>query len=67
MRNPHHELQARKYAEGNPVKAGLVSAARDWPWSSARFRDEYCRLVLQSQQGANVTERGTSRPAAAPK
>jgi REP element-mobilizing transposase RayT len=63
MRNADHELQARNYAERNPVKAGLVSAAKDWPWSSARFRDEYGRLVLKSH---NVAERGTSRPAGAP-
>ena len=57
MRNANHELQARNYAERNPVKAGLVSGARDWPWSSARLRDEYGRLVLES---SNVAERGTS-------
>jgi REP element-mobilizing transposase RayT len=63
MRNSNHELQARSYAERNPVKACLVSAAKDWSWSSARYRDEYGRLVLESH---NATERGTSRPAAAP-
>src|SRR5205823_6383836 len=63
MRDPNHELQARNYAERNPVKAGLVSAAKDWRMSSARCRDEYGRLVLEP---TNVTERGTSRPAAAP-
>ncbi len=46
MRDAKHQLQARNYAENNPVKAGLVSSARDWPWSSARFRDAYGRLVL---------------------
>jgi REP element-mobilizing transposase RayT len=61
MRNSNHELQARNYAERNPVKAGLAAAARDWPWSSARLRDEYGRLVLEPH---NVAERGTSRPAA---
>lgn len=40
MRDADHELQTRKYIESNPVKAGLVKAARDWLWSSARFRDE---------------------------
>jgi putative transposase len=25
----------RGYIEGNPVKAGLVAAPEDWPWSSA--------------------------------
>jgi len=47
IRNANHELQAQNYAERNPVKAGLVSAARDWPWSSAHFRDEYNRLLLE--------------------
>jgi putative transposase len=26
------------YVENNPVSAGLVEAAEQWPWSSARFR-----------------------------
>ena len=26
------------YVESNPVKAGLVGAQEQWPWSSARFR-----------------------------
>ena len=37
------EVQLAKavhYTEANPVKAGLVREARDWPWSSARLRDE---------------------------
>ena len=25
-----------KYIEMNPVRAGLVKKARDWPWSSAK-------------------------------
>jgi len=48
MRSPEHELLARNYAELNPVKAGLVRAAKDWPWSSARFRDEYGHLRFES-------------------
>ena len=40
MRDSQHELQARNYAEKNPVKALLVREPKDWPWSSARFRDE---------------------------
>ena len=46
MRDAAHELQARHYAEKNPVKAGLVRESKAWPWSSARFRDLYGRLVL---------------------
>jgi putative transposase len=33
-----HLLAALRYVELNPVKAGLVERAPDWPWSSARAR-----------------------------
>jgi len=46
VRNGEHELRARRYIENNPVKAGLVSFAKDWPWSSARYRDGYGRLCF---------------------
>ena len=32
-----HLLAAARYVEMNPVKAGLVQRAEDWPWSSAGF------------------------------
>jgi len=31
-----HLLAATRYIALNPVAAGLVSRAEDWPWSSAR-------------------------------
>jgi putative transposase len=31
-----HLMVAVRYVENNPVKAGLVHRAEDWPWSSAR-------------------------------
>jgi putative transposase len=46
MRSEEHERRARKYIEANPVKAGLAVTAREWPWGSARFRDDYERLCL---------------------
>jgi putative transposase len=46
MRGSEHELETRKYIEGNPAKAGLVLDLKTWPWSSARFRDEYGVLKL---------------------
>jgi hypothetical protein len=46
MRNSKHELESRKYIESNPAKAGLVPDPKTWPWSSARFRDEYGVLML---------------------
>lgn len=34
--DPAHLLAAVRYVELNPVKAGMVRRAADWPWSSAR-------------------------------
>ena len=46
MRDTAHEVATRNYIENNPVKAGLVREPNLWSWSSARFRDAYCRLTL---------------------
>ena len=46
MRDTEHELKTRRYIENNPVKALLVREPREWPWSSARFRDEQGVLHL---------------------
>jgi REP element-mobilizing transposase RayT len=46
MRDGEHELETRNYIERNPSKAGLVLDPKTWPWSSARFRDEFGRLKL---------------------
>ena len=46
MRDAAQELRACRYIENNPVKALLVRDARDWAWSSARFRDERGELRL---------------------
>ena len=46
MRNDQHETRARRYVENNPVKARLTTDAKQWPWSSARYRDAYQRLCL---------------------
>ena len=35
VRNPAEGVKIRKYIEHNPVAAGLVTRAEDWPWSSA--------------------------------
>jgi len=46
MRDAEHELKTRRYLENNPVKALLVREPKEWPWSSARFRDEHGVLRL---------------------
>jgi REP element-mobilizing transposase RayT len=37
IRDDNHFQQAMEYIHQNPVKAGLVGKAVDWPWSNARF------------------------------
>ena len=37
MRDTDQLIRARRYIELNPVKAGLVRDAKDWPWGSVRF------------------------------
>ena len=36
MRSEHHYASTVDYIHQNPVEAGLVARAEDWPWSSAR-------------------------------
>jgi REP element-mobilizing transposase RayT len=38
VRSPREFDRITGYIENNPVAAGLVSRAEDWPWSSARTR-----------------------------
>jgi REP element-mobilizing transposase RayT len=46
MRDEDHERKTIHYIENNPTKAGLILDPKDWPWSSARFRDEFNNLHL---------------------
>lgn len=39
VRNEEELTRIRNYVLSNPVKAGLVEAAGDWPWSYARWLD----------------------------
>jgi hypothetical protein len=52
MRDEEQERRAIRYIENNPVKARLCAAPGQWPFSSARFRDEYRRLVLPRHDDA---------------
>ena len=45
IRDEAHYQKVAHYIEWNPVTAGLVKSAEQWPFSSARFRDEYNRLM----------------------
>ncbi|MGD0252379.1 MAG: transposase [Verrucomicrobiota bacterium] len=44
MRDAEHVRQTVHYIENNPTKAKLVLDPKGWPWSSARFRDEFGNL-----------------------
>lgn len=46
MRDEEQERKAVRYIENNPVKAKLCREPKQWPFSSARFRDEYGRLAI---------------------
>ena len=49
MRDVEQESTALRYTESNPAKAKLCRLAGDWAFSSARFRDEYGRLILPAK------------------
>ena len=49
IRDAGHLQKAIRYTESNPVKACLVRDPKKWPWSSARWRDEYGRLPWQRE------------------
>ncbi len=46
MRDSEQERKTVRYIENNPTQAKLVLDPREWPWSSARFRDEFGNLSL---------------------
>ena len=56
VRDERHLARAVRYIEDNPVNAHMVTCARDWPWSSARFRDEYERLPTSSGRFSAITK-----------
>lgn len=57
-----HRQTAVRYIENNPVKAGLAREGKEWPWSSARFRDEFGRLKWS---GAESARKGSADVASA--
>jgi REP element-mobilizing transposase RayT len=48
VRDGDHLARAIRYTEHNPTKARLVRDVKDWPWSSAKLRDQYNRLPWQT-------------------
>lgn len=62
MRDERQERAAIHYIESNPVKGRLCRTPEDWPFSSARFRDEY-RQLQSARQQARPIGTPTSGPA----
>ncbi len=48
VKQDHHLLNVLRYVEANPVRVGMVTSARDWPWSSHRLRLEGIQPTLIS-------------------
>jgi len=57
-----HTWAAARYIERNPVRAGLVERAWDWPWSSARAHVEGRGDALIAPGGPLVAEVNDWRP-----
>jgi len=47
IRDERHYQATIEYIHNNPVKAGLVPRAEDWPWSSAKGYSESARAELE--------------------
>jgi putative transposase len=58
IRNERHFMAAVAYIHNNPVKAGLVERAEDWPWSSAGQEGEDARQEPGGPTGIATLQRG---------
>ena len=50
MRDEKQEKTAIRYIQSNPVKPHVCAAPEEWPFSSARFRDQYRQLVIPKER-----------------
>jgi len=48
VKQDDHLLNVLRYVEVNPVRAGIVTSAKDWQWSSHRLRSEGSQSTLMS-------------------
>jgi REP element-mobilizing transposase RayT len=73
IRDEAHLRKVVAYIENNPVKAGLVHSREEWPFGSARFRDEYDRLKppkpergqpcpREGETGGNLADKAVRAP-----
>ena len=54
IEDENHLRKAIRYIESNPAKAKLILDTKQWPWSSARFRDQYEVLQYPSSGSAGL-------------
>ena len=47
MRDADQLARAIRYTEKNPTRASLARDPKEWPWGSARWRDQFNRLPWQ--------------------
>jgi hypothetical protein len=58
MRDEAQERKTVHYIENNPVMARLCREAQAWGFSSARFQDEFHRLLVSAGAPASSTAGG---------
>jgi putative transposase len=56
MRDAAQQRTAIRYIENNPVNAKLCISKEKWPFTSAKFRDEFARLVIPNGMPAFSTQ-----------
>jgi hypothetical protein len=49
MREEKQEKTAIRYIERNPVKVRLCAPPEEWPFASARFRNQYQQLLIPKE------------------
>ena len=57
MRDEEQKRIAIRYIESNPIKAKLSRISEVWPFSSAKFRDEFQRVLIPAGTTASSTAR----------
>jgi REP element-mobilizing transposase RayT len=45
IKDEKHRAQAIRYVENNPAKAKLVLDPKQWPWGSARRKNDFGKLA----------------------
>jgi putative transposase len=60
VKQDNHLLNVLRYVEANPVRAGMVNSAKDWPWSSHQLRIEGIQSPLISALPVELPDKWAS-------